>query len=176
MGIRARRPSPRGGTYVGLEVAGVGGADADPSPFHEGTATPCYCATVSCWWHFPIDLDESCQDRVSPPRAEAFSARRNVRWPGSARCPRGRRRSFAFSRGNCHTLLLCHSQLLVAFPDRSRRELSGSRVPSPRGGLLRAAERTLAWICPVSAAQTQILRLFTRSKAPRCLSRARERA
>ena len=73
--------------------------NADPSPFHEGTATLCYCATVSCWWHFPIDLDESCQDRVSAPRAEAFFARRNVRWPGSARCPRRRRRSFAFSQG-----------------------------------------------------------------------------
>ena len=162
MRLPARRPSPRGGTYVGLVVPGWRGADADPSPFHEGTGTPCYCATLSCWGHSPIDLDESCQDRVSPSRAEAFFARWNVRWPGGSRLRRGRRRSFAFSRGNCHTLLLCHSQLLVAFPDRSRRELSESRVASPRGGLLRAVERTLAWMLPVSPAQMPILRLFTR--------------
>ena len=159
----ARRPSPRGGTYVGLDLPGVRGADADPSPFHEGTATLCYCATVSCWWHFPIDLDESCQDRVSPPRAEAFFARWNVRWPGGSRLRRGRRRSVAFSRGNWHTLLLCHSQLLGALPDRSRRELSESRVASSRGGPFRAAESAFAWICPLSAAQMPILRLFARA-------------
>ena len=112
--------------------------------------------------HSPIDIDESCQNRVSPPRAEAFSARRKVRSSSSTPCPRRRCPSFAFSRGKCHTVLLCHSQLLGAFPDRSRRELSESRLRSPRGGLLRAVERTLAWRCPVSPAQMPILRLFTR--------------
>ena len=131
-----RRPSPRGGTYVGLDLPGVRGADADPSPFHEGTATPCYYATVSCWWHFPIDLDESCQNRVSPPRAEAFSARRKVRLPGSCRWRRRRRRSFAFSRGRAPGLGRQLRRSPGAFPDRSRRELSEYRSGFARGGLL----------------------------------------
>ena len=157
----ARRPFPRGRKCGCLDLPGVRGADADPSLFHEGTGTPWHCATVSCWWHFPIDLDESCQDRVSAPRAEAFSARPKVRLPGSSRCPRGRSRSFAFSLGKFHTVLLCHSQLLGAFSDRSRRELSESRVASPLGGIFRAVESAFAWIYPVSTAQMPILRLFT---------------
>ena len=33
--LPARRPFPRGGTFVGLDVSGVPGADADPLPLHE---------------------------------------------------------------------------------------------------------------------------------------------
>ena len=49
--------------------------------------------------HSPIDLDESCQNIVALFQAEAFSARRKARSPGSRRWRRGRHRSFAFSRG-----------------------------------------------------------------------------
>ena len=60
--------------------------------------------------------------------------------------------------GNLHVVRRCPG----AFPDRSRRELSESRVASPRGGLFRAAESAFAWRWPVSAAQMPILRLFTK--------------
>ena len=68
-----------------------------------------------------------------------------------------------YSSRNLHVVRRCPG----AFPDRSRRELSKSRGSSPRGGLFRAAESAVAWICPLDAGMTPTLRLFTR-ELPHC--------
>ena len=86
--------------------------------------------------HSPIDLDESFQNIVVQSRAEAFSARRKLRSPGCCRWARGRRRSFALSRGRAPSLRRQLRRSPGAFSDRSRRELSENRSGFARGGLL----------------------------------------